>query len=352
MKPQIRMAHFQMTQQCNLRCPFCGQWGKHGYAKSSELPARSELSAEEWIGIVEQIESFEKGSSRPPAIVAWGGEPLLFKGLDRVFSRVKDFASPSAIVSNGLLLAESAAMVGELFQTLYVSLDGPGEKHDSIRGRKGLHDAIARGMAALEGSKTSKVCLSTITEMNLSLLGEIALDAQRLGFDKIIFQNLIFILPEEQRRYDAWLAEAFGLKETRSASWTYERIPAFASELPRVLADMEARVERGDFKIAVEFHPLGIGSHNIAARMRGEDNFIKSGPSHCLAPFKHVNVSAFGEVRFCVDYNDVSLGSLRSMSLREILDSEPARRFREGIEAGRNPACSRCPWRRIEYENQ
>jgi len=342
------MAHLQVTQRCNLRCPFCGQWGDKGFAK--DRPQGEELSPEEWIGIVEQIEDFEKDSPTPPAFTVWGGEPLLYKGLDRVMEKAASYGSKSSIVSNGLLLAGNAEMVGRLFKTLFISLDGPGLEHDKVRRHEGLHAAIEKGMEAMRPFQTEKVCLSTITDLNWSKMAETSLDAQSLGFDKIIFQNLIFMLPHEQRLYDRWLRDAFALVETKSSSWTYGSVPEFSRNLPKAMAEMEDRIAKGDFKIKVEFHPHGIGSRNIDARMRGDPDFIKEGPKHCLGPFRHINVSPEGEVRFCVDYSDVSLGSLKKASLKEILSSQAAESFREGVVAARNPACPRCPWRRVEYQ--
>ena len=31
MDKKIEMVHFQITRNCNLRCHFCGQWGKKGF---------------------------------------------------------------------------------------------------------------------------------------------------------------------------------------------------------------------------------------------------------------------------------------------------------------------------------
>ena len=35
MKKEIRHVHFQITRNCNLRCEFCGQWGKNGFFREA-----------------------------------------------------------------------------------------------------------------------------------------------------------------------------------------------------------------------------------------------------------------------------------------------------------------------------
>lgn len=346
----MKMAHLQLTQRCNLRCPFCGQWGERGYAKAGGSGRGVELSPGEWAGIVGQVAGLAQ-DGETPSFVLWGGEPLLYEGLEEVLKSIRSHGCPVGIVSNGALLERFAGILAEHVGTLYVSLDGPGGEHDRIRGCAGLRERIGRGLSALAGARTKRICLSTISPENWMLLAETAADAQSLGFERIIFQNLIYMLPEEARCYGLWLRERFGMEESNAASWTYESVPHFAKELPAAFKEMERRVEGGEFRIKVEFHPLGLDSSNIEARMEGEPDFLGRPPAHCMAPLRHVNVSPEGMVRFCVDYNDVSLGSLRERSLAEILGSERAMRFREDVAAGRNPACVRCPWRyNMRYE--
>ena len=30
---ELQLVHFQITRSCNLRCWFCGQWGKQGFLR-------------------------------------------------------------------------------------------------------------------------------------------------------------------------------------------------------------------------------------------------------------------------------------------------------------------------------
>jgi len=334
-----------VTLRCNLRCSFCGQWGDNGYARKKRIRPEDEFSPNEWIRAIDQIMKLTPGIGNKPGFVVWGGEPLLYKGLDKVLSYIHKNGCRIGLVSNGVLLEDSTDVVKDHVSTLYVSLDGPGSMHDKIRGVEGIHTKIERGMSALAGSKVKKVCLSTINAENWNVMGETAIYAQSMGFDKIVFQNLIFLLPPERDAYDAWLREGFGINDSNSRSWTFEGIPEFAYRLPEALSSMKKRVDNKEFNMPVEFQPFGLGSHNIIDWMEGRGNILEGSPPCCLAPSCHFTVSPEGLVRFCIDFSDMPLGSLRDNSVLDILQSEKAVRFREDVVAGKNPACIRCSWR-------
>ena len=51
-KKEIRRAHCQITKSCNLRCPFCGQWGSRGFFADANGSA---LSRDEWLDAARQL---------------------------------------------------------------------------------------------------------------------------------------------------------------------------------------------------------------------------------------------------------------------------------------------------------
>ena len=78
----------------------------------------------------------------------WGGEPLLrpdFPALVR-FSHEMGFLT--VVNTNAWFLEERLDEIGPYVDVLIVSLDHPSEKHDEIRGRKGLFMRVVRGVYA------------------------------------------------------------------------------------------------------------------------------------------------------------------------------------------------------------
>ena len=66
-------------------------------------------------------------------------EPLLHPRIDEIVRMIAGRGHHVDLVTNGLLLAEKAAELAAAgIDTIHVSLDGPEEVHDRIRGSRGL----------------------------------------------------------------------------------------------------------------------------------------------------------------------------------------------------------------------
>ena len=76
-----------LTNLCNLRCTFCFQERKK---------REDRMYTEDWLKVIKQIPK----NSR---ITLTGGEPLVFKGFNEIFSKANEFCETN-IVTNGLLL--------------------------------------------------------------------------------------------------------------------------------------------------------------------------------------------------------------------------------------------------------
>jgi len=339
----LELAHLQLTEQCNLRCPFCGQWGDKGFSKTTARRSRT-MSTDDWIKAVNTISSISSETGKKTRFIIWGGEPLLFHGVEEILFEIKKLGCSSDLVTNGALLEKHAQQISPLLNNLLVSIDGPGEIHDQIRGMKNLHKRIERGISIVNSS-VKKTALCVINEKNIGILPEIALYAESAGFDAIAFQNLIFMLPDEASQYDSWLQHSVGTTHSNSASWVCDKIPEFSSRLPDVYTEMEKRITRGDFKINVHILPKGISAMNVLHRVNGNVLNLPGTPPHCLIPFRHINVGSDGAIRFSIDFNELNLGSILDHDLKEILSSPKAKAYQKGVMEGQNPACKRCPWR-------
>jgi len=54
MLPQkvLKLVHFQLTRNCNLRCWFCGQWGKKGFFSNASGEA---MAFDDWKKVVSDL---------------------------------------------------------------------------------------------------------------------------------------------------------------------------------------------------------------------------------------------------------------------------------------------------------
>jgi radical SAM protein with 4Fe4S-binding SPASM domain len=132
---------FEVTRRCNLRCSMCQyrDWfERHSPAELIE----GELTTDEWRGVVDQTGRFS-------LITFTGGEPWVRQD----FLELLEYASArrrTHFITNGTLLTDDRVrrcvelspkrLTGKGLCFVGVSIDGPRDVHDAIRGREGAFD--------------------------------------------------------------------------------------------------------------------------------------------------------------------------------------------------------------------
>ena len=153
MRYPIRAVHFQLTGRCNLACRFCGQ------SKGMLACEGGELPVEFWVRCA--------GETEPgAAITFWGGEPLLYPGFEELAARLSGSGHPFDIVTNGTLIPRHAETLCRDFDRIFVSVDGPRELHDAVRG-KGVFDRVKAALPLLDGRRGKLIFLTTVSDANV-----------------------------------------------------------------------------------------------------------------------------------------------------------------------------------------
>jgi MoaA/NifB/PqqE/SkfB family radical SAM enzyme len=164
-RPSPLFASYNVTGRCNMRCVFC-EWWKNAMP---ELPTKKAIAAIDAVcglGV--------------PFFDLSGGEPLLRKD---IFTLAKRVASHGCLVSmntNATLLDESkASEVAKVFDLVVVSLDGPREVHDQIRGVAGTYDKAVKGIKLLKAREVRVGVNSVVTPWNIKILPQFFEDLRR-----------------------------------------------------------------------------------------------------------------------------------------------------------------------------
>jgi sulfatase maturation enzyme AslB (radical SAM superfamily) len=194
LKPNV--LSINITASCNLRCEMCMQpRGLPGDDATGTLGAgRPPLQADEWIRVIDQA------ASAHPAFYFTGGEPLLYKGLDRILEHLKKRGLIAAFVTNGTLLERWADRLVEIgVDNVTVSIDGPEAVHDAIRGVPGTFRKAVAGMEALLEARRRRNARfpalkinCVVTQASLATLGEVYDLAREVGAEEVNFQHPIF----------------------------------------------------------------------------------------------------------------------------------------------------------------
>jgi len=276
---------WHLTERCNLRCRHCYQQRR----KPKEMTV-GELK-QEIDGATEMFRAWEEeyDISLTPSIHFTGGEPFLYKGIWNVIAHARQSRYRVAILTNGCLITkEDAGKASALaIADVQISLEGPPEIHDGIRG-------VGSFAAAIEGARLlidAGNCVSanmTLSRLNINSVEETAEIAKKAGFSGIGFSRLVPCGSGENL-----LDSMLDPQEIKTA---YQKITA--------LNNPSFEVASGD--------PLaGVLS---GFKPSPESELALSG---CSAGFSGVTITSDGSVMPCRRIG-IKIGNLRKTSLRQI----------------------------------
>ena len=168
------------TRRCNLRCLHC--YSSSGPDQSEELEGRLLSGA-----IADAaLEGYDVVSFS-------GGEPLVYKCLNKLLREARERQLISTITSNGLLLNESRfGMLREALDLLALSLDGTPESHNRLRGSPRAFSELLRRLPLVRNAGLAFGFIFTLTEHNVDELEWVAAFARDQG------ASLLQIHPLEQ----------------------------------------------------------------------------------------------------------------------------------------------------------
>jgi MoaA/NifB/PqqE/SkfB family radical SAM enzyme len=162
--------HWTLTYRCDSQCKYCGVWK----IKNEELDLKS---------IFLIIEQFAQLGTI--AFSLSGGEPLLREDLKDIVDFMVDRKIFVNINSNGTLVPRRIKDLKNV-NRIKLSLDGPKEVHDYLRG-KGAFEALCKAIDACRENGIKFILNTVISRYNLNYLGYILEFANKLNTG-VIFQ--------------------------------------------------------------------------------------------------------------------------------------------------------------------
>jgi len=332
MNAVLKSVHLQLTRRCNLRCSMCGQWGEQGYQKART--GDPEFGLEDWRKVARELD----GLPHRLGITLWGGEPLMAPFCAELAAELKGRGHRLSMVTNGILLAERAKALAGHLDSVFVSVDGPSEVHDKVRGAPGLFKRTGEGLLALRAADPAAhvVVMTCMTRENEGRLAELLPHLDAWGIKNWIIGPQMYLSEARAPRYEAF-TRAWADAPTATASWKAS-FPAGYGKARR--AELESlKRTRPDLS-------LTFGSNRLSAS--GVEHWFEEPDRNlggtCFTPWRRLSIQSDGETSFCLDITDGSLGNVRTAGVMGVWEGERARAFRGAIEALANPACVRCIW--------
>lgn len=313
---------------CNLKCPCCFQEKKE---------KNDAMTTQEWIRLADELPLYAR-------VTLTGGEPLIFKGFDEVFAHVASRYECN-VITNGLLLSEERIR-GMLsypnFKILGISIDDIGNRLRGFSSSQWNYLCrMIRYFLKVRQQKGSR-CLLDIKTVILDENAEQLFDFYRYCAQELRCDNhsLQFLKGSRLQHAD----RAFRLEEIfqKTRANVYEKFHIISQQLNLIREDCQ-RTARNVF-----LHPKieDMKSQQPWKRLflMNERNYLKQWFQPCRFPWSSVHINADGHVFPCIS---VSMGNVRTKSLRAIIRGEQFRQFRSILRLEKTvEACHRCGWLR------
>jgi len=284
----------------------------------------------------------EEVASLKPRFNINGIEPLLHEDIAAAVALLKRHGSKVQIITNGILLEKAAeGLVTSGLDVLRVSLDGPEEVHDRIRGKgvfrralAGL-EAVARAKRDLGLTAPKTIANYTITNLNYGHLLDFAEGLGDSGLvDGIQFKQMYFVTKEMSEEHNRKFGH-LGL----STPTNLGVVDLAEIDLDVLWAQYRAiKMLKGP---QAEFWPNLPTREIMRIYYRQPEEPINSGM--CSTPWRSLHVLPNGDTIIrsrCFLYKT---GNLKESSLQEIWRGERYRAFRRELRRNRQfPVCRRC----------
>ena len=169
--------HFTMylTDRCNQKCLHCG---------ATVMKSRPELSTEQWIQIIENVEQTLRKRGRRGCYIWFGGEPTLRKELIDLIKYCGEKGYYQAVSTNGMLFTEELAKLcaENKMSHVFISYDSiyP-ERAAKIRGVPKAYEAAEKAIKLSLKYGNLTICTATVQKENFDELEKIKERLESMG---------------------------------------------------------------------------------------------------------------------------------------------------------------------------
>lgn len=320
-----------MTYRCTSHCKMCTIWKR---AKQDSYG--KELTLEDWKKIIDDISKYKLDM-----IELFGGDSLLRK--DVIFPLIEYIKSKNIFVdlpTNCNLLDKDTAkkFVKSGLDRIYISLDGPIEIHDEIRGKQGTFNRVQKALQYLVeakkelNSKTPDITINcTISISNVHNFEQILPAIEKIGVDGIDFEYVGEFKEENIKNSDV-----DGIKPT----------PFYITLGKSNLLTREDAVllkkKMNDIKKSSDNYSIVISTKHIDS-LTIDDLVNGTIPNKkCYMCHSMITIDPFGNVLGCFHYNNFIYGNVKDFSFSDIWRNKKHISFLKSQRAGNIRICKNC----------
>jgi radical SAM protein with 4Fe4S-binding SPASM domain len=365
--PMPTFVQLRVTNLCNLRCKMCGQWGDTGIYRSDGFSAsatdgkteaariRELIGLNRQMALPDYVRLLDEVAPWQPIISLFGGEPLLYPDILPLVREVKKRGLTCTVITNGGRLEEYARELVEAgIDSIAISIDGPEEVHNRIRGKADAYQkavngvrAIARWREELKKPMPMQIAILPVTELNLEAIPAAVAALRELPIDTINVGLRWFVPKAVGAEYESVMRETFGVSGDSWKGFDFDSSVMNGSRTRQMtdLVRLLKTLKRRRFLDSARGKPWTSFVPDVRAADVPEyfSDFSKTfGHNLCPVAWYFAQVEPDGDVTFCGDFPDYIIGNVRKQRFRDVWTGEKANRFREKLAKEPLPICNRC----------
>ena len=313
----LYMVTWRCTRKCVGNCLYCSY-------KPPVKPEEAEVNTKLGYKIVDEVYDF--GS---PWFGISGGEPLVREDIFDIIEYARDTGFEVSLITSGFAFDEKRLnnLVRNEVHTA-VSIDGPREANDKIRGR-GSYDKAVYAMKKLAKNGILDCIVTTMTKYNIKDMAHTAKLAAEHGATMIVYHNLVPV-----GRASTNMPDLAPTPEEYEAAFNdiYDLQVAYSGKLQvNVYAPFYARIVR-------QRNPTDFW-----------DWFQNGFLGKCTIGGNYVSVTENGDYRSCGFHEGYRLGNVRDSKLNAVWNRLQKSEFHLKLRDKRNlkGKCGVCEYREI-----
>lgn len=337
----------KLTNACNLRCKMCGQ-PREGHEPGDAKYAPLHFFKQS-VPVEKYKETLQELAKVRPNLYLWGGEPFMYHDILELVSYAKSLKFTVQVNTNGLYLRKYAKEIVDAgLDDLIVSIDGPEEVHNQVRGLKGAYSLIREGIQAIHAEKKSRGkkypivrVRGTISPYNFEYIYALTDIAKDLAADSLNFNWTWFTTKQTGKAYQKLMKDVF---DTDAYSWVpYETDVILDPEKDRKYDGIKnelLKFQNNDSDIPISMSPY-IKPDQVQEYY--ENIYQTFGHETCYSVYTKSYILPNGDVTPCPDFPDFICGNINEEPFLEIWNGERYRKWRLELKQRKLfPSCYRC----------
>lgn len=332
------------TENCNLSCSMCNQWGSNGYFHEKKRA----VSHMPYSSMVKFLDDFQ--TIRPGYLLSLhGGEPFVYKHIDPFLDYALDCEADKSFdiffTTNGTMLGKHGEKLARLNHRVayLISLDGDQKKNDLIRGKNATRRVIDSVHELTEACKSAgkgipKIIINCcLSEYNLSDADNVYHIAKQVNAIGLNFNLRWFVTKEAGEAYDKLVSDEYNCVPTKA--WTgwlgWDPRLDVSPVLKRIY-----KMKRASIMPLIRFVPEGL-KFSQAVKYYADFNEV-FGIEKCIMSSYLPRVLSNGDLIYCPGHPDVIPGNVFKQNFKDVYHNPLSTKLRKNMETALMPICNRC----------